>query len=69
MSLRASSVHVHDDARDQRLAELNGKFPVLTMQEVIDIPKAKSAATGRTITVYPEAKNPYWNNQQAITNG
>ena len=57
------------DARDQRPAELNGKFPVLTMQEVIDIAKAKSAATGRTITVYPEAKNPYWNNQQAIANG
>lgn len=36
------------------------------MQEIIDIAKAKSTSTGRTITVYPEAKNPYWNNQQAI---
>ncbi|GAB2484259.1 glycerophosphodiester phosphodiesterase [Comamonas humi] len=57
------------DARNERPTELNGKFPVMTMQEIIDIAKAKSAATGRTITVYPEAKNPYWNNQQAIANG
>jgi len=57
------------DARDQRPTALNGKYPILTMQEIIDIAKAKSAATGRTITVYPESKNPYWNNQQAIANG
>ena len=57
------------DARDQRPTAENGKFPILTMQEIIDIAKAKSAATGRTITVYPEAKNPYWNNAQAIANG
>ncbi len=57
------------DARDQRPTVLNGKLPILTMQEIIDIAKAKSAATGQTITVYPEAKNPYWNNAQAIANG
>lgn len=57
------------DARNERPAELNGKVAILTMQEIIDIAKAKSAATGRTITVYPEAKNPYWNNAQAIANG
>jgi glycerophosphoryl diester phosphodiesterase len=57
------------DARDQRPTAENGKFPVLTMQEIIDLAKAKSATTGRTITVYPEAKNPYWNNAQAIANG
>lgn len=57
------------DARDQRPTELNGKLPILTMQEIIDIAKAKGTAAGRTITVYPEAKNPYWNNQQAIANG
>ena len=57
------------DARDQRPTALNGQYPILTMQEIIDIAKAKSASTGRTITVYPEAKNPYWNNQQAIANG
>ncbi|MEI9937533.1 MAG: glycerophosphodiester phosphodiesterase family protein [Pseudomonadota bacterium] len=57
------------DARDQRPTYENGKYPILTMQEIIDKAKAASKATGRTITVYPEAKNPYWNNQQAIANG
>lgn len=57
------------DARDQRPTDLNGKVPILTMQEIIDIAKAKSASTGRSISVYPEAKNPYWNNAQAIANG
>lgn len=57
------------DARDQRPTEMNGKYPILTMQEIIDIAKEKSAATGRTISLYPEAKNPYWNNAQAVANG
>jgi glycerophosphoryl diester phosphodiesterase len=57
------------DARDQRPTYENGKFPILTMQEIIDLAKAKSAALGRAITVYPEAKNPYWNNAQAKANG
>jgi len=57
------------DARDQRPTAENGKFPVLSMQEIIDLAKAKSTASGRTITVYPEAKNPVWNNAQAIANG
>ena len=57
------------DARDERPTALNGKFPILTMQEIIDIARAKSVATGRTISVYPESKNPYWNNAQAIANG
>ena len=58
----------YDDAAE-RPTTLNGKYPVLTMQEIIDIAKAKSIALGRTIAVYPEAKNPYWNNAQAIANG
>ena len=57
------------DARDQRPTVLNGKPPILTMQEIIDIAKAKSISTGNPITVYPEAKNPHWNNAQAIANG
>ena len=57
------------DARDQRPTADNGKYPILTMQEIVEIAKARSSATGRTITVYPESKNPYWNNQQAIANG
>lgn len=57
------------DARDERPTTLNGKYPVLTMQEIINIAKAKSTATGRTITVYTETKNPLWNNAQAKANG
>jgi len=57
------------DARDLRPTALNGQYPILTMQEIIDFAKAKSALTGRTISVYPETKNPVWNNAQGIANG
>ncbi|MDB5976762.1 MAG: glpQ [Nevskia sp.] len=57
------------DDRAERPTALNGKYPVLTFQEIIDIAKAKAAAAHRTITVYPESKNPYWNNAQALANG
>ncbi|MGH8444072.1 MAG: glycerophosphodiester phosphodiesterase family protein [Solimonas sp.] len=58
----------YDDAAERPTA-LNGVNPVLTFQEIIDLAKAKTQSSGRTITVYPESKNPYWNNQQAIANG
>ncbi|MGJ7580393.1 glycerophosphodiester phosphodiesterase family protein [Variovorax sp. RHLX14] len=57
------------DARAQRPTDLNGKLPIISFQDVIDIAKAKSAALGRTITVYPESKNPIWNNAQGVANG
>ena len=57
------------DARDQRPTALNGQYPILTMQEIIDIAKSKSTALGRTLSFYPEAKNPVWNDAQAIANG
>ncbi|MDR6288045.1 glycerophosphoryl diester phosphodiesterase [Inquilinus ginsengisoli] len=57
------------DAASERPAEFNGKFPVLSFQEIIDLAKAKSQATGRVISVYPESKNPTWNDEQAIANG
>jgi glycerophosphoryl diester phosphodiesterase len=57
------------DAAALRPSTLNGQYPVLTMQEIIDLAQAKSALTGRTITTYPEAKNPVWNNAQAVANG
>ena len=57
------------DAANERPKEFNGKFPILSFQEIIDIAKAKSQATGRVITVYPETKNPTWNDAQAIANG
>jgi glycerophosphoryl diester phosphodiesterase len=57
------------DARDERPTIDNGKYPVLSFQEVIDIAKTKSIALGRILSVYPEAKNAIWNNAQAIANG
>ncbi|HEY1011133.1 MAG TPA: glycerophosphodiester phosphodiesterase [Herpetosiphonaceae bacterium] len=36
----------------------NGMYAVPTLQEVIDLAKAQSAATGRTIGIYPETKHP-----------
>ena len=57
------------DARTERPADLNGKLPIVSFQDVINVARAKSAATGRTISVYPETKNPIWNNAQAIANG
>ncbi len=57
------------DAADERPTEYNGMYPILRFQQIVDIAKAKSQATGRTIAVYPETKNPTWNNEQAIANG
>src|SRR5882757_10656581 len=57
------------DAANERPKVFDGKFPIISFQEVIDIAKAKSKETGRPIAVYPETKNPTWNNAQAIANG
>jgi glycerophosphoryl diester phosphodiesterase len=42
----------------ERPQEFNGKFKIATFQEIIDLAKAKSKETGRTIAIYPETKNP-----------
>jgi glycerophosphoryl diester phosphodiesterase len=57
------------DAASERPAEFNGKFRILTFQEIVDLARVKSKTTGRMIAVYPETKNPTWNNEQAIANG
>jgi glycerophosphoryl diester phosphodiesterase len=57
------------DAAPQRPSEFNGKFPVLSFQEIIDLAKLKGQQYGRVIAVYPESKNPTWNDEQAIANG
>ncbi|MDB5973066.1 MAG: glycerophosphodiester phosphodiesterase [Hydrocarboniphaga sp.] len=36
----------------------NGLYLIPTFQEVIDLAKAKTLETGRTITIYPETKHP-----------
>lgn len=57
------------DAANERPKVFNGKFPVISFQDILDIAKAKSKETGRSIAVYPETKNPTWNNAQAVANG
>jgi glycerophosphoryl diester phosphodiesterase len=57
------------DNRAERPSVDNGKYPVLSFQEIIDIARAKSVSTGRTLSVFPEAKNAIWNDAQAIANG
>lgn len=57
------------DARDLRPTALNGKYPPISFQALIDIAKAKSKSLSRTISIYPEGKNPIWNNGQGIANG
>lgn len=42
----------------ERPQQFNGRYKVATFQEVIDLAKAKSRETGRTIAIYPETKNP-----------
>lgn len=38
--------------------KFDGQFEIPTLQEVIDLAKAKSLETGRTIGIYPETKHP-----------
>jgi len=38
----------------------NGKYSIPTLQEVIDLAKAESARTGRTIGIMPETKHPIY---------
>lgn len=57
------------DNASERPTEWNGRLPIISAQDVIDIAVAKGKEQKRTIPVYAETKNPYWNNQQAIANG
>lgn len=42
----------------ERPQQYNGAYKIVTFQEIIDLVKARTASTGRTIAVYPETKNP-----------
>jgi glycerophosphoryl diester phosphodiesterase len=42
----------------ERPKQNNGKFRMVTLQEIIDFAKAQSAKLGRSIAIYPETKNP-----------
>ncbi|RZL86673.1 MAG: glycerophosphodiester phosphodiesterase [Variovorax sp.] len=42
----------------ERPQQFNGRFRIPTFQEVLDLQAAQSKASGRTIAIYPETKNP-----------
>jgi glycerophosphoryl diester phosphodiesterase len=42
----------------ERPQQFNGRYKVPTFLDVVDLAKAQSIKTGRTIAVYPETKNP-----------
>jgi glycerophosphoryl diester phosphodiesterase len=42
----------------ERPQQYNGRFRIVTLQEVIDLAKAESKRLGRSIAIYPETKNP-----------
>ncbi|MCH7344968.1 glycerophosphodiester phosphodiesterase [Pelomonas sp. CA6] len=44
----------------------DGKFRIPTLQEIIDLAKAKSRETGRTIAIYPETKHPTFHIEQGL---
>ncbi|RYF74615.1 MAG: glycerophosphodiester phosphodiesterase [Comamonadaceae bacterium] len=50
----------------ERPQQFNGRFKVPTLREVIELVKAKSRETGRTIAIYPETKNPTWFRQLGL---
>ncbi|MFM7706496.1 MAG: glycerophosphodiester phosphodiesterase family protein, partial [Gammaproteobacteria bacterium] len=52
--------------RPYRSKEFDGMFKVPTLQEIIALAKAGTAATGRTIGIYPETKHPTWHCEQGL---
>ncbi|MCR5866364.1 glycerophosphodiester phosphodiesterase [Aquincola sp. J276] len=53
-------------SRDQ---SLNGLYEIPTLDEVINLAKTQSAATGRTIGIYPELKHSTYMKQQSLAAG
>jgi glycerophosphoryl diester phosphodiesterase len=50
----------------ERPQQYNGKFRIVTLQEVIDLAKAESRRLGRPIAIYPETKNPTYHRDLAL---
>ncbi|SDM58903.1 glycerophosphoryl diester phosphodiesterase [Polaromonas sp. JS666] len=50
----------------ERPQQFNGQYKVPTFQEVVDLAKAQSAKTGRTIAIYPETKNPSYFRERGL---
>ena len=47
----------------ERPQQFNGLYKIPTIQEIIDLVKARSTATGRQIAIYPETKHPTFHRQ------
>lgn len=50
----------------ERSQQYNGKFRIVTLQEVIDLAKAESKRLERCIAIYPETKNPTYHRDLAL---
>lgn len=66
-----SDIRAQERLRDLRLGNnaYNDKLVIPTLQEVIDLAKAKSLETGRTIGIYPETKHPTYFKSFTDANG
>jgi glycerophosphoryl diester phosphodiesterase len=50
----------------ERPQQYNGKFRIVTLQEVIELVKAESTRLGRPVAIYPETKNPTYHRDLAL---
>ncbi|MFY7864304.1 glycerophosphodiester phosphodiesterase family protein [Roseateles sp.] len=66
-----SDIRAQERLRDLRTGNnaYNDKLVIPTLQEVIDLAKAKSLETGRTIGIYPETKHPTYFKNFTDANG
>jgi glycerophosphoryl diester phosphodiesterase len=66
-----ADIRTQERLRDLRTANnaYNNQFVIPTLQEVIDLAKAKTIETGRTIGIYPETKHPTYFKNYADANG
>ncbi|HEX2541351.1 MAG TPA: glycerophosphodiester phosphodiesterase family protein [Caldimonas sp.] len=66
-----TDVRAQERLRDLRVGNnaFNNQLVIPTLQEVIDLAKAKSIETGRSIGVYPETKHPTYFAAHAAANG
>jgi glycerophosphoryl diester phosphodiesterase len=66
-----TDVRAQERLRDLRVANnaYNNQFVIPTLQEVINLAKSQTIATGRTIGIYPETKHPTYFQAVATANG
>ena len=50
----------------ERPQQFNGLYKVPTLQEIVDLVKARSASTGRQVAIYPETKYPTFYRQLGL---